>query len=50
MVPEAAQTDTALVGVAIGPVSSRPTVAVIKTSPETVISDIGSCMRLAGYE
>ena len=50
MVPEAAQTDTALGGAAIGPVSSRPTVAVIKTSPETVISDIGSCMRLAGYE
>ena len=50
MMPEAAQTDTALGGAAIRPVSSRPTVAVIKTSPETVISDIGLCMRLAGYE
>ena len=50
MVPDAAQTATALGGALIRPVSSRPTVAVIKTSPETVISDIGSCMRLAGYE
>ena len=29
---------------------SKPTVAVIKTDPDSIISDIGSAMRTAGYK
>ena len=33
----------------LGP-RTRPTVAVVYTSPETVLDDVGRAMRLAGYE
>ena len=46
----AATTRTHVQPVASGATRTRPTVAVVYTSPETVLDDVGRAMRLAGYE
>ena len=49
MVFETARTDPSATSDLTEDAGVAPVVSVVKTNPETVISDIGLAMRLAGY-
>ena len=49
MLPETVRTDSSTNFDSTGNIDAAPIVAVIKTDPKTIISDVGSAMRLAEY-